>query len=942
MHSRQWLKHLSLLLILVLILAACGGDTADEPADTAADPEPTAVAEEAEEEAPEPTEAPAEEAEAEEEMEEEEMAEEPMGEVVAIEFWHAMGGELGEVVDELVARFNDSQSEIVVNATYQGSYDDTYNALLAAMETATEPNIIQNFDLASQTMIDTGRLIPAYELMEADGYDGSVFLPAVADYYSNANGMVAMAFNSSTPILYYNIAMLEEAGVSPPPEGTSWSFSEMLEACDAIQASGVVDSCIALGQVGWYFEQILANSGGMYYDNNNGRTGRATEVMFNDGVAVEVFDFLTGLVADGYSPNLGSTWTDTDAVFFAGEAAMIFDSTSGARGMQDGAEFDVGTMFIPYADSAGDRNGVIIGGAALWLVDSPEDPKDAAAWQFMKFMAEEAQQATWHTGTGYFPVRTDISDNADLQAFWDENPNFVTAINQLETTKTKLDDGSINYAVLGGRAGPAPAIRRSIVEAYSAVLDDGMTAQEALNAAADKANQELSDYNSFFGEGDDANTGSTTNAAAAADTSDIEATTLEFWHAMGGELGEVVDELVARFNESQDAVTVNATYQGSYDDTYNALLASMETATEPNIIQNFDLASQTMIDTGRLVPAHELMANDGFDSSIFVPAVADYYSDETGGMVAMAFNSSTPILYYNVAMMEEAGVSPPPEGTSWSFSEMKAACDAIQESGVVPNCIALGQVGWYFEQILANSGGLYYNNDNGRTARADAVAFNEGVGVEVFDFLTSLVSEGYSPNLGSTWTDTDAVFTAGEAAMMFDSTSGARGLQDSAEFEVGTMFIPYADSAGDRNGVIIGGAALWLIDSEDANTNAAAWEFMKFMAGETQQVTWHTGTGYFPVRTDISGNADLTTFWDANPNFVTAINQLETTATMLDDGSPNYAVLGGRAGPAPAIRRYIVEAYSAVLDDGMSAQEALDIAAEKANQELSDYNSFFE
>ena len=109
------------------------------------------------------------------------------------------------------------------------------------------------------------------------------------------------------------------------------------------------------------------------------------------------------------------------------EVAMMFDSTAGARGLQDGAEFEVGTMFIPYADSAGDRNGVIIGGAALWLIDNADDAKDDASWQFMKFMAEEAQQVTWHTGTGYFPVRTDISGNADLTTFWDANPNFVTA-----------------------------------------------------------------------------------------------------------------------------------------------------------------------------------------------------------------------------------------------------------------------------------------------------------------------------------------------------------------------------------------------------------------------------------------------------------------------------------------------------------------------------------
>lgn len=482
--SRKMLKYWMLLLALALVLAACGGgDTADEPADaedTAADTttEETAV------------DTPSEEAEA--------PAEDAAAQVVTLEFWHAMADDLGAVVDELVTRFNESQDGIVVNATYQGSYDDTYNALLAAFETGTEPNIVQNFDLASQTMIDTGRLVPAHELMAADGYDSSVFVPAVSDYYGDGTGMVAMAFNSSTPILFYNKDMFAAAGVEPPVEGSSWSFSEMLAACDAIQASGETEYCIALGQVGWYFEQILANSGGLYFNNDNGRTGRATEVAFNQGVGVEVFDFLTGLIADGYSPNLGNTWTDTDTVFLAGEAAMMFDSTAGTRGLQDGAEFEVGTMYIPYADSAGDRNGVVIGGAALWLIDSGDEATNAAAWEFMKFMAAEAQQVTWHTGTGYFPVRTDISGNADLTTFWDENPNFVTAINQLGSTKTTLDDGSPNYAVLGGRSGPSPAIRRLIVEAYSSVLDDGMTAQEALDIAAEKANQELADYNSFF------------------------------------------------------------------------------------------------------------------------------------------------------------------------------------------------------------------------------------------------------------------------------------------------------------------------------------------------------------------------------------------------------------------------------------------------------------
>jgi sn-glycerol 3-phosphate transport system substrate-binding protein len=243
---------------------------------------------------------------------------------------------------------------------------------------------------------------------------------------------------------------------------------------------------------------MTANSGGLYFNENNGRTGRATEVVFNEGVGLEVFTFLTDLYANGYAPNLGNTWSDTDATFFAGQAAMIFDSTSGGFGMSAGADFEVKTTYIPHTDDS-ERNGVAIGGAALWLIDSSDDAINQAAWQFMKFVAEPAQQITWHTGTGYFPVRTDIEDDG-LNAFWDENPNFLTAIEQLEDTNTVLEDGSVNYAVLGGRGGPFPAIRQITVEAYSRVLDDGLTAEEALNEAAERANEELANYNAFFGE----------------------------------------------------------------------------------------------------------------------------------------------------------------------------------------------------------------------------------------------------------------------------------------------------------------------------------------------------------------------------------------------------------------------------------------------------------
>ena len=62
----------------------------------------------------------------------------------------------------------------------------------------------------------------------------------------------------------------------------------------------------------------------------------------------------------------------------------------------------------------------------------------------------------------------------------------------------------------------------------------------------------------------------TTAAAEGGEAAAGDKVEIEFWHAMADDLGVVVDDLVNQYNTSQDAVQVNSTFQGSYDDTFNA------------------------------------------------------------------------------------------------------------------------------------------------------------------------------------------------------------------------------------------------------------------------------------------------------------------------------------------------------------------------------------
>ena len=50
-------------------------------------------------------------------------------------------------------------------------------------------------------------------------------------------------------------------------------------------------------------------------------------------------------------------------------------------------------------------------------------------------------------------------------------------------------------------------------------------------------------------------------------------TEIQWWHAMGGNLGDVVNDLAAQFNKEQSAYKVNAVFKGSYTETLTAATA---------------------------------------------------------------------------------------------------------------------------------------------------------------------------------------------------------------------------------------------------------------------------------------------------------------------------------------------------------------------------------
>lgn len=405
---------------------------------------------------------------------------------VEITFWHAMGGVNGEATEALIKSFNESQDEIVVKGEYQGTYDDTITKLKAAMQSGGYPDICQMYDIGTKFMVDSGFSVPVESMFETTGYDPSTVMEIITGYYTVDGKLQAMPFNVSTPMLYYNKEIFKAAGLDPemPPK----TYEEIMEYSKKIVESKAAPYGFAQGIYGWFFEQQIAGLGQYYADNENGRTAPASAVEFDkNGSGLKIFQTWKDLLDSGYAANFGSVTADTQSAFFAKQIGMFIDSTAALKTAVQSSDFEIGTGYLPKIEENAD-GGVVIGGAALWLMDTKDTKKQEAAWKFIEYATTAQAQAKWSMDTGYFAINPDAYETEDMKAFIADNPNFATAINQLNETP-------VNGYTQGVLSGVATEARNLFNEAMEKTYDGTYSPEEAVAYLAEQVNEAIENYN---------------------------------------------------------------------------------------------------------------------------------------------------------------------------------------------------------------------------------------------------------------------------------------------------------------------------------------------------------------------------------------------------------------------------------------------------------------
>ncbi len=411
---------------------------------------------------------------------------------VQVQWWHAMGGELGTLLEQVATSFNESQDQYEVVPSFRGTYAEAMTGAITAFRAGEQPHIVQVFEVGTGTMMAAeGAIYPIYQLMADTGrsFDPAAYLPTIVGYYTDPEGnMLSFPFNSSTPIMYYNKDVFEAAGLDPESPPKTWA--EMEAASVKIVESGAASCGFTTSWPAWLMlENFTAWHNIPMATQENGFAGFETEFNFNVELVSNHWDNLKKW-QDAGAFKWGGPGPGPDAapLFYSGECAMFFGSSASRAGVLNNTDFEVGFGMQPYYDTVeGAPQNTIIGGATLWVLQGHEDEEYQAVSAFFEYLSQPEVQAKWHQDTGYLPITQAAYDLTREQGYYEANPGSETALQQMTLNEPTENSKGIRF-------GNYVQIRDIVSEEMEAVMSGAKTGQQATDSAVERGNALLREF----------------------------------------------------------------------------------------------------------------------------------------------------------------------------------------------------------------------------------------------------------------------------------------------------------------------------------------------------------------------------------------------------------------------------------------------------------------
>lgn len=345
-----------------------------------------------------------------------------------------LGGAAANLIEQFTAEFEEANPDIDVEAIFCGGYSDALTKLILAIEGGDAPQLcILSYKTLDLLSMDAVVCLDDY--IAAEGGDEYIndFYPAFMESVMYDGRCYGLPFQRSVLAMYYNKDHFTAAGLDPEDPPKTWD--ELIEygaKLTDINADGSVNHWgVMISNSSSWAQQSMCITASEDASNIFSDDGR--EVYFDTPAVRKAVQFSMDLKEAGASPEGIIDEGMMPSNFIEGAVSMVAVSSGNLTNINNNADFDYGVCLMPASGS--DVGASIAGGGDVYMIkcDNTTQEQYDAAWRFMRFMTEPAQQARWSVGTGYIASRVSAKETEAMQSYFAEVPQATVMYDQLNS-----------------------------------------------------------------------------------------------------------------------------------------------------------------------------------------------------------------------------------------------------------------------------------------------------------------------------------------------------------------------------------------------------------------------------------------------------------------------------------------------------------------------------
>ncbi|OCX63790.1 sugar ABC transporter substrate-binding protein [Thioclava sp. SK-1] len=333
--------------------------------------------------------------------------------------------------------------------------------------------------------------------------------------------------------------------------------------------------------------------------------------------------------------------------------------------------------------------------------------------------------------------------------------------------------------------------------------------------------------------------------------------------------------LAEAFEANNPGVKINfLAPAANYTDGQAQVLRAAVTGELPDVyFSGYNLTAElvnTLAPRGQITDLGPFIAAEGgqeFLDANYTPNMAAL-GQVDGVQYGLPVNASSPILFINAQLVEQAGADP--QNMPDTMPELIALGKKIHEAHPDVAGMAYDISGWpddwLWQALIFEQGGSLVDPATGK------VAFNNDIGLNALKMVRQMVTEAGAPTLD--WDQARQQFGAGKTGFMVSTPAHVQTIEGLVgdRFTLATATFPLDDKV--NGGVPTGGNSAVIL-TQDSAKQAAAWDYLKWITGPQAQDVIVRITGYLPTNKNATGEQYLAPYYAEHPNVKTASEQAD-------------------------------------------------------------------